>query len=109
MHTMHMVTMLTQDLKEKLVWSLNNYLGLANLPEVREADSEGIRRYGLAYPMGARMMRGNTKLHESFEAEIADYVCKEDAFLLNYGYQGMLYYSKNIMDKLRLEDYKLIL
>ena len=85
--------------KEKLVWSLNNYLGLANHPEVRAADREGARRYGLAYPMGARMMSGNTELHESFEAEIADYVCKEDAFLLNYGYQGMVSIIDSLVDR----------
>ena len=76
--------------KEKLVWSLNNYLGLANHPEVRKADNEGTELFGLAYPMGARMMSGNSALHEEFEKQIADYVQKEDAFLLNYGYQGML-------------------
>lgn len=85
--------------KEKLVWSLNNYLGLANHPEVREADNEGTRRYGLAYPMGSRMMSGNTKLHERFEAEIADYVQKEDAFLLNYGYQGMVSIIDSLVDR----------
>ncbi|MNX84203.1 8-amino-7-oxononanoate synthase [compost metagenome] len=84
---------------QKLVWSLNNYLGLANHPEVREADNEGTRRYGLAYPMGARMMSGNTKLHEEFEAKIADYVQKEDAFLLNYGYQGMLSIIDSLADR----------
>ncbi|MCK0156532.1 aminotransferase class I/II-fold pyridoxal phosphate-dependent enzyme [Cellulophaga sp. F20128] len=85
--------------KEKLVWSLNNYLGLANHPEVRTADREGARRYGLAYPMGARMMSGNTELHESFETEIADYVGKEDAFLLNYGYQGMVSIIDSLVDR----------
>lgn len=85
--------------KEKLVWSLNNYLGLANHPEVREADNEGVKLYGLAYPMGARMMSGNTKLHEEFEEKIADYVQKEDAFLLNYGYQGMLSIIDSIVDR----------
>lgn len=85
--------------KEKLVWSLNNYLGLANHPDVREADNEGTRRYGLAYPMGARMMSGNTKLHERFETEIADYVQKEDAFLLNYGYQGMVSIIDSLIDR----------
>jgi len=85
--------------KEKLIWSLNNYLGLANHPEVREADNEGARRYGLAYPMGARMMSGNTKLHEKFECEIADYVGKEDAFLLNYGYQGMVSIIDSLVDR----------
>jgi glycine C-acetyltransferase len=85
--------------KEKLVWSLNNYLGLANHPEVREADNEGARRYGMAYPMGARMMSGNTKLHEKFEAEISEYVGKEDAFLLNYGYQGMVSIIDCLVDR----------
>ena len=85
--------------KEKLIWSLNNYLGLANHPEVREADNEGARRYGLAYPMGARMMSGNTKLHERFEAEISEYVGKEDAFLLNYGYQGMVSIIDSLVDR----------
>lgn len=85
--------------KEKLVWSLNNYLGLANHPEVREADNEGARRYGLAYPMGARMMSGNTKLHERFEIEISNYVQKEDAFLLNYGYQGMVSIIDSLVDR----------
>lgn len=85
--------------KTKLVWSLNNYLGLANHPEVREADNEGVRVYGLAYPMGARIMSGNSKLHEEFEAKIADYVQKEDAFLLNYGYQGMLSIIDSLVDR----------
>ncbi|MBI1343641.1 MAG: aminotransferase class I/II-fold pyridoxal phosphate-dependent enzyme [Terrimonas sp.] len=75
--------------KEKIVWSLNNYLGLANHPEVRKADAQGAADYGLAYPMGARMMSGNTNLHEQLESELAAFVMKEDAILLNYGYQGM--------------------
>ena len=76
--------------KEMLNWSLNNYLGLANHPEVRKADTEATEKYGLAYPMGARMMTGNTELHEEFEAQLAEFVGKEDAFLLNYGYQGVM-------------------
>src|SRR5690606_27931546 len=92
-------TKMTFNGKEKLVWSLNNYLGLANHPEVREADNEGTRQYGLAYPMGARMMSGNTKLHERFESEIADYVQKEDAFLLNYGYQGMVSIIDSLVER----------
>lgn len=76
--------------REKIVWSLNNYLGLANHPEVRKADAEGAARYGLALPMGARMMSGNSDLHEQLEAELAAFEGKEDAFLLNYGYQGMV-------------------
>ena len=76
--------------KEVIVWSLNNYLGLANHPEVRKADAEGAKDYGLAYPMGARMMSGNSNLHEQLETELAAFENKEDAALLNYGYQGMV-------------------
>ena len=76
--------------KEVIVWSLNNYLGLANHPEVRKADADGAKDYGLAYPMGARMMSGNSNLHEQLETELAAFVNKEDAALLNYGYQGMV-------------------
>ena len=72
-----------------IVWSLNNYLGLANHPEVRTADAEGAADFGLALPMGARMMSGNSNLHEQLESELAAFVSKEDAILLNYGYQGM--------------------
>lgn len=73
-----------------LNWSLNNYLGLANHPEVRKADAEGAEKWGLAYPMGARMMSGNSDLHEIFEKELAEFVGKKEAFLLNYGYQGVM-------------------
>jgi glycine C-acetyltransferase len=76
--------------KQKIVWSLNNYLGLANHPEVRKADAEAAAKYGLALPMGARMMSGNSDLHEQLEAELAAMEMKEDAILLNYGYQGMV-------------------
>jgi len=76
--------------KEVLNWSLNNYIGLANHPEVRKADAEAAKDYGMAYPMGARMMSGQTSKHEELENNLADFVNKEDAFLLNYGYQGML-------------------
>ncbi len=76
--------------KEVLNWSLNNYIGLANHPEVREADTKGAKDWGLAYPMGARMMSGQTTLHENLEKDLAAYVSKEDAFLLNFGYQGMV-------------------
>jgi glycine C-acetyltransferase len=75
--------------KERVIWSLNNYLGLANHPEVRKADAEAAAQWGLAYPMGARMMSGNSVYHEQLENELAAFVGKEDAFLLNYGYQGM--------------------
>jgi glycine C-acetyltransferase len=74
--------------KECLVWSVNNYLGLANHPEVRKADADAAAQYGMAYPMGARMMTGQTSEHEAFESEIADFMQKEDAILLNFGYQG---------------------
>jgi glycine C-acetyltransferase len=76
--------------KEVLNWSLNNYLGLANYPEVRKADADAAKEYGMAYPMGARMMSGQTTKHEELENQLADFVGKEDAFLLNYGYQGMI-------------------
>jgi glycine C-acetyltransferase len=76
--------------KERLIWSLNNYLGLANHPDVRKADAEASAKYGLASPMGARMMSGNSDYHEELERKLASFVGKEDAFLLNYGYQGIL-------------------
>jgi glycine C-acetyltransferase len=85
--------------KEHLVWSLNNYLGLANHPEVREADAEAAADYGMAYPMGARMMSGNSKHHEELENDLAAYVGKEDAYLLNYGYQGMLSIIDTLVDR----------
>ncbi len=76
--------------KERLVWSLNNYLGLANHPEVRKADADAARDWGLAYPMGARMMSGHTKYHEELEQQLAAFVGRPAAYLLNYGYQGMV-------------------
>jgi glycine C-acetyltransferase len=76
--------------KDMIVWSLNNYLGLANHPEVRKADADAAKKYGLALPMGARMMSGNSDLHEQLEKELAAFEGKEDAILLNYGYQGMV-------------------
>lgn len=76
--------------KNVLTWSLNNYIGLANHPEVREADAQAARDYGMAYPMGARMMSGQTAKHEELESQLAEFVGKDDAFLLNYGYQGMV-------------------
>ena len=85
--------------KEHLVWSLNNYLGLANHPEVRKADAEGAAEYGLAYPMGARMMSGNTSNHEALEKELAEFVGKQDSFLLNYGYQGIMSAIDAIVDR----------
>src|SRR5215217_1781012 len=76
--------------KDVIVWSLNNYLGLANHPEVRKVDGEAAQQYGLATPMGARMMSGNSNHHEQLEEELAEFVGKEDAILLNYGYQSMV-------------------
>lgn len=76
--------------KERLNWSLNNYLGLANHPEVRKADAEGAAQFGLAAPMGARMMSGNTNYHEQLEAELSAFVEKEDTILCNFGYQAMV-------------------
>ena len=76
--------------KEIITWSVNDYLGLANNPEVRKIDSEASKKYGSAYPMGARMMSGHTTLHEELEAKLADFVSKEAAYLLNFGYQGIL-------------------
>jgi glycine C-acetyltransferase len=85
--------------KEHLVWSLNNYLGLANHPEVRKADAEAAADYGMAYPMGARMMSGNSIHHEELEQSLAEFVGKEDAFLLNYGYQGMVSIIDCLVDR----------
>lgn len=76
--------------KEVLIWSVNNYLGLANHPEVRKADADAAAEYGLAYPMGSRMMTGQTAMHELLEKEISEFMGKEDTFLLNFGYQGMV-------------------
>jgi glycine C-acetyltransferase len=76
--------------KEMIVWSLNNYLGLANHPEVRKTDADGAAAYGLASPMGARMMSGNSNQHEQLEKELSEFVSKEDTALLNFGYQGMV-------------------
>jgi len=76
--------------KEMIIWSLNNYLGLANHPEIRKADAEAAKQFGLALPMGARMMSGNSNYHEQLEDELAAFEQKDDAALLNYGYQGMV-------------------
>jgi glycine C-acetyltransferase len=85
--------------KERLVWSLNNYLGLGNHPEVRKADAEAAEKWGMAYPMGARMMSGHTKYHEQLEQELADYVGRESSYLLNYGYQGMVSIIESMVDR----------
>jgi len=76
--------------KEVITWSVNDYLGLANQPEIREVDANAAAKYGSAYPMGARMMSGHTDLHEQLENELAEFVEKEAAYVLNFGYQGIL-------------------
>lgn len=76
--------------KECLVWSVNNYLGLGNHPDIRKVDAESAAKWGMAYPMGSRMMTGQTSMHEKLEAELSDFMRKEDTILLNFGYQGMV-------------------
>lgn len=85
--------------KECIVWSLNNYLGLANHPDVRKADEDASREFGLAYPMGARMMSGNSNYHEELEQKISKFMKKEDTILVNYGYQGMVSAIDCLMDR----------
>ncbi|MCC7301972.1 MAG: aminotransferase class I/II-fold pyridoxal phosphate-dependent enzyme [Bacteroidia bacterium] len=85
--------------RERLNWSLNNYLGLANHPEVRKADAEATAAYGLAYPMGARIMSGNSNHHEKLESELSAYVHKEDTILCNYGYMAMLSAIDSLVDR----------
>ncbi len=82
-----------------LNWSLNNYLGLANHSEVRKIDSEATKQWGLSYPMGARMMSGNTIHHEELEKQLSKFVNKEDSILLNYGYQGVLSIIDALVDR----------
>lgn len=76
--------------KERIVWSLNNYLGLANHPETRRADAVAAEKWGMGYPMGARMMSGNSIYHEELEKVLSEFVQREDAMLLNFGYQGIM-------------------
>lgn len=85
--------------KDVLTWSLNNYIGLANHPEVRKADAEAAADYGMAYPMGARMMSGQTVKHEELEQKLADFVGKPAGYLLNYGYQGIMSIIDSIVDR----------
>lgn len=85
--------------KEKIVWSVNNYLGLANQPEVREADAKASADWGLAAPMGSRMMTGETDQHEELERQLADFVDKEEVMLLNFGYQGILSIIDAVLDR----------
>ena len=85
--------------KKVLNWSLNNYLGLGNHPDVRKADADAAAAYGCAYPMGARMMSGNTDYHEELERQLAEFEQKEDAILLNFGYQGILSAIDALVDR----------
>jgi glycine C-acetyltransferase len=85
--------------RKMLTWSINNYLGLANHPEVRQTDAAAAKEWGLAYPMGARMMSGHTGYHEKLERELADFEKKEDAYLLNYGYQGMVSIVESLVNR----------
>ncbi len=85
--------------KAMLNWSLNNYLGLANHPEVRKADADAAMQYGLALPMGARMMSGNSDNHEALENELSQFVKKEATFLLNFGYQGVISAIDALVDR----------
>ncbi|AFL84679.1 7-keto-8-aminopelargonate synthetase-like enzyme [Belliella baltica DSM 15883] len=85
--------------KDVLTWSLNNYLGLANHPDIRKADADAAAKWGAAYPMGARMMSGQTDLHEQLERELAEFVGKQSAYLLNYGYQGIMSVIDSILDR----------
>lgn len=85
--------------QEVLAWSLNNYLGLANHPEIRKADADATKEWGLGYPMGARMMTGNSDLHDQLEQELADFVQKPTGMLLNYGYQGIMSVIDALVDR----------
>jgi glycine C-acetyltransferase len=85
--------------KEVLVWSVNNYIGLSNQPEIREADEQASKEWGLGYPMGSRMMSGNTNHHEQLENNLSAFMRKEDTILLNFGYQGMLSSIDALVDR----------
>ena len=85
--------------KEVITWSVNDYLGLANHPEVRKVDAEAAAKYGSAYPMGARLMSGHTDLHEKLQTELAEFVNKEAAYVLNFGYQGILSTIDSLVSK----------
>ena len=85
--------------KEVIVWSVNNYLGLGNHPEVRKIDTEATEQYGLAYPMGSRMLTGNSDQHEHLERELAEFLGKESCVLVNFGYQGIMSSINSLLDK----------
>lgn len=85
--------------KDVITWSINSYLGLANHPEIRKVDAEAAKDWGLAYPMGSRMLTGNSDYHEEFERKAAEFMGKEDAFLLNFGYQGCVSIVQSLTDR----------
>ena len=85
--------------KEVITWSVNDYLGLANIDEVRKIDADAAKKYGSAYPMGARLMSGHTELHEKLQNELAKFVKKEAAYVLNFGYQGILSTIDSLVSK----------
>ena len=95
--------------KNVLNWSLNNYLGLANHPEVRKADADAAAQYGLGLPMGARMMSGNSVHHLEFERQLAEFIMKEDVMLLNFGYQGVVSIIDALVDRKDVEKAKVLL
>ena len=85
--------------KEVLVWSINNYIGLSNPEEVRRADEQASKDWGLGYPMGSRMMSGNTNFHEELENNLSSFMKKEDTILLNFGYQGIMSSIDALVDR----------
>ena len=85
--------------KKVLTWSINNYLGLCNHPDVRQIDAEAAAEWGLGYPMGSRMLTGNTTVHEAFEKEVSEFMQREDSYLLNFGYQGMVSIIQTLVDR----------
>tara|TARA_B100000963_G_scaffold361435_1_gene396771 strand:+ start:55022 stop:56272 length:1251 start_codon:yes stop_codon:yes gene_type:complete len=85
--------------KKVITWSINDYLGLANLKEIRDTDADAALKFGNAYPMGARMMSGHTKLHEELEKKLSDFVEKESSYVLNFGYQGILSIIDTLVSK----------
>ena len=85
--------------KEVITWSINDYLGLANNPEVRKADADAASEHGSAYPMGARLMSGHTTYHEILQNNLADFIGKEATYVLNFGYQGILSTIDSLVSK----------
>jgi glycine C-acetyltransferase len=85
--------------KEVLVWSINNYLGMANHPKIRKADVDATVDFGLAHPMGSRLLTGHTNFHKNLEDELSEFIHKEDTYLLNYGYQGMFSLIDSLVDR----------